>query len=385
MLEEMALTMQTIGGGLLVVDSLYVSQHSIDFFLKLTNEAAPNVRLISSVRADWFKPLFTKVYKTEVEVPGSFVTLIRSSQDGRKAIQYVSDIKKSVENARSEENENIEQEPNEKEKLDESTEKGKSLVANIYENKTNESDEEQSDDELLNFAPAPPIENENILFDDNSRHIIEDELKEDQNVSRYLRDLPNSRNRQRKKPKYLSDFSFNISDEKDESQCQSSTSTSITMPSEIESEKRSEKIGKNIAQNSIENKKDEEETDIVESFTVTRSKDTKAELKCTYSNAFHLIKKKTPKLREGENLPYLLYNETFNYVDLYNKLMNEKSFKSLHRRGHILLAADDFYFTCLILDAWLIKLSLDSECTMENMSFSKFCEELSQAIFEKYK
>eukprot|EP00727_Mastigamoeba_balamuthi_P012745 m51a1_g8093 hypothetical protein (128) ;mRNA; r:56609-58159 len=36
-----------------------------------------------------------------------------------------------------------------------------------------------------------------------------------------------------------------------------------------------------------------------------------------------------------------------------SKLMNEKGFKSVHRCDHFLLAMDNFYMTCLLLDSWI--------------------------------
>eukprot|EP00727_Mastigamoeba_balamuthi_P006210 m51a1_g2208 hypothetical protein (261) ;mRNA; f:183099-185101 len=53
-----------------------------------------------------------------------------------------------------------------------------------------------------------------------------------------------------------------------------------------------------------------------------------------------------------------------------HKLMNEKGFKSVHRRDHFLLAMDDFYMTCLLLDSWIYYKTINRESDLDFGTFA---------------
>eukprot|EP00727_Mastigamoeba_balamuthi_P003876 m51a1_g13486 hypothetical protein (315) ;mRNA; f:563-1968 len=63
-----------------------------------------------------------------------------------------------------------------------------------------------------------------------------------------------------------------------------------------------------------------------------------------------------------------------------SKLMNEKGFKSVHRRDHFLLAMDDFYMMCLLLDSWIYYKTINNDTDSDAVAFSANLERLMSEI-----
>ena len=118
-----------------------------------------------------------------------------------------------------------------------------------------------------------------------------------------------------------------------------------------------------------------------EVFVISRSRFKKKEVHYTLTNAFRLVPGAGPKNRRGLNLPYRFYNEGYNSVDHYNRLLGDKSFKTLHSRSHWVLAVDDFYFSCLLLNAWILFQAVNSHLQSGAPSFHEFCMKLAHDLY----
>jgi len=119
----------------------------------------------------------------------------------------------------------------------------------------------------------------------------------------------------------------------------------------------------------------------VEAFVVSWSRYHKKELHYTFTNSFQLVSGPALKTKKGLNLPYEYYNAGYSTVDHYNRLLNDKSWKTLHCRKHYILAADDFYFSCLLVNSWIYFMSINKTTNTEETSFSTYTKNLSQQIF----
>lgn len=116
----------------------------------------------------------------------------------------------------------------------------------------------------------------------------------------------------------------------------------------------------------------------VEVFVTSRSRERAKKIHHTYSNCFRLRKGQLPGDLVGENIVYEVYNIVYGFCDRFNRILNDKSWKSLHRRGNYLAAIDDFYFTMLLVDAWVFNITQ----TESTISFQAFTENLAHALFK---
>ena len=74
MMEKMASTMASVGAGVLVSDSLYMTQSSAVCWGHIT-QVFPQVRFLTSVNPRSFKPLMDMVSEANYETPGQYVVL----------------------------------------------------------------------------------------------------------------------------------------------------------------------------------------------------------------------------------------------------------------------------------------------------------------------
>ena len=74
MMEEMGSTMASVGGGVVVSDSLYMTQHSAVFWGELT-KAFPQARFLTSVHPRSFQPILSLVKPEAYQTPGQYVIL----------------------------------------------------------------------------------------------------------------------------------------------------------------------------------------------------------------------------------------------------------------------------------------------------------------------
>lgn len=74
MMEEMANTLVSHGAGVIVSDSLYMSQHSAVYWTTLS-QSFPQVRFLTSVNPRSFQPIIKLVDKTRYKTPGQYVIL----------------------------------------------------------------------------------------------------------------------------------------------------------------------------------------------------------------------------------------------------------------------------------------------------------------------
>ena len=74
MSEEMAQTLASVGSGVLVTDSLYMTQHTAMFWRSFT-AALPSVRFLASVDPKSFQPIIRMVKEERYKTPGQYVVL----------------------------------------------------------------------------------------------------------------------------------------------------------------------------------------------------------------------------------------------------------------------------------------------------------------------
>jgi len=116
-----------------------------------------------------------------------------------------------------------------------------------------------------------------------------------------------------------------------------------------------------------------------ESFCITRPADFPNEVRYTYSNCFRVAP--GPPI---VNQIYDAYNTSFSICDKFNRLMGEKSFKSIHRRNTGLGARDDFCMTFLLVDAWVLFEEFQSPPGYhKKVSFKAFCIDLAHQLMKE--
>jgi len=384
MLMENGALIASMNGSLLVTDSLYMPRRGLAEWRNLST-AFPElpVLFLSAVKASSFLPLIDMVRCTqvfsilihsfqvpsrEIAVPGAFVTLIREGRKEPGAPEIEENTAEIDQGDGEEEGEceiQLEQDGSEDGGMDASDTEGKDTrEEDIKDDSSQDKGEEDDMDEEV--ASVDELDTDPLVAAalpwisrfERQAQLIQGQVRPRKAPTRY-----HTSSRSKKPQKLLSTVT-------------AAAAAPVRDGAALEPPvKRQRRRCKRAADASVMGISGHQ----VEVFVISRSRFRKNKLHYTLTNAFKLVCRPTAKKRRGWNLPYRIYNKAYGTADRYNRLLHDKSWKSLHRRSHFLLAADDFYFSCLIVNAWIYFKTVTEQ---PDIDFATFTAKLAHQLYD---